>query len=176
MRVLPLLHNEQGSRPLIQFTPPVIARPTQPPTELRGLWFEPEECRASASTSSKRSVRAVRLRWASATGSWDSGCGWAAGSCISTSSISTRGCAAAGSAAGPQPQPLQPPDPPVDDNIIITFLSLRLGTQEGGVQESVLYGAEGWLMRPRSTSVWRHPHTGAGARTREPERESGSAP
>jgi len=49
----------------------------------------------------------------------------------------------------------------------------------GGAQESVLYGAEGrmgWLMRPRSTSVWRHPHTGAGARTREPERESGGAP
>merc|ERR1711959_603215 len=40
------------------------------------------------------------------------------------------------------------------------------------LQESVLYGPE--HARPRSTTVRRHPHTGAGATTRDPKRTSGS--
>merc|ERR1711959_126508 len=40
------------------------------------------------------------------------------------------------------------------------------------LQESVLYGSE--HARPRSKTVRRHPHTGAGATTRDPERTSGS--
>merc|ERR1711959_462192 len=40
------------------------------------------------------------------------------------------------------------------------------------LQESVLYGSE--HARPRSTTVRRHPHTGAGATTRDPKRTSGS--